>query len=71
MKKVWRVVEIESERGWGQKVFDTSYFKDKAKAQKYSDSVNAQNVAPTAPDWYVMAIQPEEVDVPEKKDFRD
>lgn len=57
----FRVTVIESERGWGQKVDEVREFDSYEEAAKYRDSVNKQNTAPTAPDIYWQASDPQEV----------
>lgn len=57
MRKIkYRVNLTESERGWGQK-YDSVLFDTYDEAATYRDSVNAQNVETTVPDWYVIADQ--------------
>jgi len=57
----WRVLVIESERGWGQRVDEVKTFKTKAKANKFVKDFNARNNKTTVPDWYMYAEQPVEV----------
>ena len=52
----YKVCVIESERGWGQKR-EYEYFDTAEKAIEYRDRINANNTAPSAPDWYMMAEQ--------------
>jgi hypothetical protein len=69
MKKVWKVVATEYERGWGQRPWDTRYFSTEEKAWDYTKSINEQNTAPTAPDWYVSATSPQAIDIPDEVDI--
>ena len=48
----YRVTEVESERGWGQK-YEHVYFKTRKAAEKYIKETNAQNNLPYVPDYYV------------------
>lgn len=54
----YRVDEIESERGWGSKVDDVSWFRTKEEAEAYIKKFNSRNTAATAPDWYMRADGP-------------
>lgn len=56
MDKLYKVVIIESERGWGQKVDEVIYFNTKDEASKYIKEYNEKYnpVGPT-PDWYMFA----------------
>lgn len=45
----------EHERGWGSKVIDTQEFKRRDAAERYVNSVNSKNTAPSAPDYYITA----------------
>lgn len=60
-KDSWKVVIIESERGFGQKVDDVKYFDDEEDAKKFVRAFNAQNAAGQAPDWYMYAESPQKV----------
>ena len=53
---------IESERGWGQKVDATLYFKDKKTANAYVENFNKDNNLPEVPDWYMYATRPKPVE---------
>lgn len=57
---VWKVVIIESERGWGQRVDEVKEFETKAEADAFVKEFNSENTAPTAPDWYMQAQEPYE-----------
>lgn len=50
----FRVIVMESERGWGQKRFYQD-FDTVEEAAKYRDNINAQNKPGPAPDWYMVA----------------
>ena len=52
----YKVVIIESERGWGQKVDEELYFDNEAEAREYARAYNAKyNTATEVPDWYMRA----------------
>ena len=56
----FRVVIIESERGWGSKVDDELYFDNEAEAQEYVREYNLRSMPPLkpgqgVPDYYVRA----------------
>ena len=55
---VYRVVIIESERGWGQRVDDVFYFTEADEAEKWVTQYNAVNALPEVPDWYMYAEKP-------------
>lgn len=57
---VWKVVIIESERGWGQRVDEVKEFASKAEADAFVKQFNSVNVESTAPDWYMQAQEPYE-----------
>jgi len=50
----YRIFLMESERGWGKKYWHEDY-DTHAEAKERIRSVNAENTAPTAPDWYMKA----------------
>ena len=54
MKK-FKVLIIESERGWGQRVDETKYFDTKEEAEKFIEDYNKQNNEDKVPDWYMYA----------------
>jgi hypothetical protein len=55
----WRVDMLESERGWGQKVDESFYFKTKEEADKYVKDYNEKhNNKSEVPDWYIKALTP-------------
>ena len=52
----YKVVIIESERGWGQKIDETIYYDNEAEARKAAEDYNKKhNNLDSAPDWYVRA----------------
>lgn len=51
---LYRIRVIESERGWGQRS-EYEYFETEREARSRICWINAQNTAPTAPDWYMQA----------------
>lgn len=55
----WRVVVIESERGWGSKVDSIEYFDTEAEAWAFEKDFNKDNPPGPAPDWYMQAEDPE------------
>lgn len=50
----YRVFLMESERGWGRDYWTEDY-DTYEEAKERIRSVNAENTAPTAPDWYMVA----------------
>ena len=55
----WRVDMLESERGWGQKIDESLYFKTKEEADSYVKDYNEKhNNKPEVPDWYIKACSP-------------
>lgn len=54
-----KVLIIESESGWGQKVDDTKLFKSEQKALEFCKDYNTEHNQPnddgTTPDWYMYA----------------
>jgi hypothetical protein len=50
-----KVVIIESERGWGQRIDEEMEFPTKAEAEAFIAKYNTQNNQPTVPDWYMYA----------------
>ena len=55
VKTNFRVVIIESERGWGQKVDEVRYFDNLAEAEAFVKKFNAGNNLGVVPDWYMYA----------------
>lgn len=52
----YKVVIIESERGWGSKVDEVLYFDNEAEARQYVRDYNDKYNPPgPAPDWYMLA----------------
>ena len=51
----YRVLFMESERGWGQDYWYGYYDTEKA-AKKAIHECNSKNTAPTAPDTYIVAF---------------
>lgn len=64
-KYKWRVDVIESERGWGQKIDSTKFFKTESEAVKWVKEYNAENNLPYVPNWYMYATTPLKVMVDE------
>jgi hypothetical protein len=50
----YRIEVTESERGWGQDRW-TEDFDSFAEAKARIESINAENTAEVAPDWYMVA----------------
>lgn len=67
MRAVYRVVVIESEAGWGQRVDEIRDFKTKAEADAFVKATNSANTASHAPDIYWRADEPRLVDLNEEK----
>lgn len=57
----WKVIIIESERGWGQKVDDVKFFDNEEEADEFVKEYNKDNDETVAPDWYMVAQEPERV----------
>jgi hypothetical protein len=61
----FRVVVIESERGWGRKTDSIEYFDAYDEAEKFERAFNADNPPRSsdgrAPDWYMQAQDPERI----------
>lgn len=58
----WRVVIIESERGWGQRVDEVKFFDDHDAAKEFVTDFNSENTEEKVPDWYMYAREPVKVD---------
>jgi hypothetical protein len=54
MAKV-RVLIIESERGWGQKVDEVKTFPSMQSAKKFCKKYNSSKNESVVPDWYMYA----------------
>ena len=52
---LFRVVIIESERGWGQRIDEVKYFDNEHDARRFCSEFNAANTEKVAPDWYMYA----------------
>jgi hypothetical protein len=50
-----KVVVIESERGWGQRIDSERWFDSREAAEAFCKDYNKDNTAPVAPDWYMVA----------------
>lgn len=50
-----KVVIIESERGWGQKVDEVKTFNTRKEAVDFVNEFNKGNNLPYVPDWYMYA----------------
>lgn len=55
LKETHKVIIIESERGWGQKVDETLYFDNADEAKAFVRKYNENLPDGPAPDWYMMA----------------
>ena len=51
----FKVVIIESERGWGTKIDEVKYFDNELEARKFVEDYNRDLPPGDAPDWYMMA----------------
>ena len=55
-KDAYKVVIIECERGWGQRVEDTFYYDNAEEAKAFCKDYNDRHNPPgPAPDWYMVA----------------
>lgn len=71
-KSGFKVVIIESERGWGQRVEDILYFMYVEKADAFVNVYNSSNNATVVPDWYMYAEEAVFVrDIPDNAVFVD
>lgn len=50
-----KVIIMESERGWGQRVDGVELYDTREQAEARISEVNAQNTETTVPDWYMYA----------------
>lgn len=50
-----KVVIIESERGWGQRVDEVKQFSTRKEAEEFVKDFNKDNNLPIVPDWYMRA----------------
>ena len=50
-----RVIIIESERGWGQRIDDVKTFDTEEEADKFIKKFNSGNNKAEVPDWYMYA----------------
>jgi len=56
-KPAYKVVIVESERGWGSKIVDELYFESDPEAHAYVKDYNQKhNPSDSAPDWYMVAV---------------
>ena len=70
MKPAYKVVIIESERGWGQRIDEVKLFRGedaKKDADEFVKNYNADNNLPYVPDWYMYAQKPILIDEDEIK----
>lgn len=58
IQKQYRVDIIESERGYGQKLLESKYFKTYDLASEYINKFNSKNTESKVPDWYMYATGP-------------
>ena len=58
LSETWKVVIIESERGWGQKVEEVKFFDNQKDATTFVNEFNSHNEADIVPDWYMYATRP-------------
>ena len=50
-----KVIVVESERGWGQRVDEVKTFATRTEAEEFVRGFNSENVEDSAPDWYMHA----------------
>ncbi len=50
-----KVVIIESEQGWGQRIEEVKEFPTEEEAKVFCEKFNACNTEPVAPAWYMKA----------------
>lgn len=55
LKTAYKVIIIESERGWGTKVDEVKYFDNEGEARRFVSEYNSDLPDGPAPDWYMMA----------------
>jgi hypothetical protein len=56
-RKRFRVLMIEPERGWGQRIDEVRRFKTLGAARGFCTRYNRKyNNQPTTPDWYIKAM---------------
>lgn len=55
---MWKVIIIESERGWGQRVDEIVSFDTYEEAKAYQIEFNKENDLDHVPDWYMVAKDP-------------
>ena len=55
LNSAYKVIIIESERGWGTKIDEVKYFDNEAEAINFVQQYNADLPPGPAPDWYMMA----------------
>lgn len=74
MSKVWAAYAVdwlESERGWGSKIDDTTYYKTKEEADKvcadWLVEERKRNPSGRAPDYYYQPQDPRLIDLGEKR----
>jgi hypothetical protein len=64
----YRVDLIESERGWGQNLWDSEDFDSLEDAKKFTKEYNDRNNEVTVPDYYIYATDPYRVIFNQKGD---
>jgi len=55
LQQAFKVVIIEFERGWGQRIDEVKYFDNETEAKDYCDKFNSKNPPGPVPDWYMIA----------------
>lgn len=50
-----KVIIVESERGWGQKIDEVKRFPSREEAETFCAEYNKQNDKDHVPDWYMYA----------------
>lgn len=54
----FKVIIVESERGWGQRIDEVKMFDSADEAHKFVEEFNSKNNLPYVPDWYMYAEEP-------------
>lgn len=67
MRYAYKVVLIESERGWGSKIDEIKYFDTPEEVGEFVKKFNSYNTQTVAPDWYMYAEGPKLVKLDDKR----
>lgn len=63
MNAKYRVVFMEYERGWGSRFDSEEFYDTYEEAEKRMREFNSKNNEISVPDWYMVAGEPELVDL--------